>query len=101
MTIDSAYFYPVLHHHCPWCLFLPEHQFVGVTLFGALIVITLEGPLSYLVAKTATNFPDFLPMARRRSKLAGLRLILAAVAYTGMVSLPAIYWKLIYGVSIG
>jgi hypothetical protein len=98
VRVHAAYFYQVLHHHCPWCLFLPEHKFVGVPLFGLLIIITMEGPLSYLAAKTAANFPDLLPRARRRSKLAGLRLILAAVTYAGMVALPAIYWKLFYGV---
>jgi len=101
VRVYAAYFYQVLHHHCPWCLFLPEHKFVGVPLFGALIIISLEGPISYLAAKTAANFPDLLPRARRRSRLAGLRLLLAAVAYTGMIALPAVYWRLLYGVWLG
>jgi hypothetical protein len=101
VRVYAAYFYQVLHHHCPWCLFLPEHKFVGVVLFGALIIITLEGPISYLVAKTAVNFPNLLPGAIRRSRLAGLRLLLAAVFYIGMVALPAIYWRLQYGVWLG
>jgi len=98
VRVYAAYFYQVLHHHCPWCLFLPEHKFVGVPLFGALIIITLEGPISYLAAKIAANYPDLLTGARIRSRLAALRLLLAAVAYTGMVGLPAIYWRLLYGV---
>lgn len=101
VRVYAAYFYQVLHHHCPWCLFLPEHKFVGVPLFGALIIISLEGPISYLAAKTAANFPDLLPRARRRSRLAGLRLLLAAVAFTGMIALPAVYWRLLYGVWLG
>jgi hypothetical protein len=101
VRVYAAYFYHVLHHHCPWCLFLPEHKFVGIPLFGALIIITLEGPISYLAAKTAANFPDLLPRAKRRARLAALRLLLAAVAYTGMVALPAIYWRLLYGVWLG
>ena len=101
VRVYAAYFYQVLNHHCPWCLFLPEHKFVGVPLFGALIIITLEGPISYLAAKTAVNFPDLLPRARSRSRLAGLRLLLATVAYTSMVALPAIYWRLLYGVWLG
>jgi hypothetical protein len=101
VRVYAAYFYQVLHHHCPWCLFLPEHKFVGVPLFGALIIIALEGPISYLAVKTAVNFPELHPRARRRARLAGLRLFLAAVAYTGMVALPAIYWRLLYGVWLG
>ena len=98
VRVYAAYFYQVLHHHCPWCLFLPEHKFVGVPLFGALIIITLEGPISYLAVKAAANDPDLLPRAKRRSKLAALRLLLTAVAYMGMVASPAIYWRLLYGV---
>ena len=101
VQVYAAYFYQVLHHHCPWCLFLPEHKFVGVPLFGALIIITLEGPISYLAVKAAASYPDLLPTARRRSRLAALRLFLAAIGYTGMVALPAIYWRLLYGVWLG
>ena len=101
VRVYAAYFYQVLHHHCPWCLFLPEHKFVGVPLFGVLIIIALEGPISYLAAKTAANYPDLLPRARRRSRLAGLRLLLATIFYTGMVALPALYWRLQYGVWLG
>ena len=101
VRVYAAYFYQVLHHHCPWCLFLPEHKFVGVVLFGALIFITIEGPISYLAAKTAVNFPKLLPGAIRRSRLAGLRLLLATVFYTGMVALPPLYWRLQYGVWLG
>jgi len=101
VRVYSVYFYQVLQHHCPWCFFLPEHKFVGIPLFGALIIIILEGPIAYLVAKTTANFPDLIPRAKRRSKLAALRLLLAAVAYTGMVALPAIYWELLYGVWFG
>jgi hypothetical protein len=101
VRVYAVYFYQVLHHHCPWCLFLPEHKFLGVPLWGALVIITLEGPISYLVVKTAAKYPDLAPRARRRSRLAGLRLFLATVAYIGMVALPAIYWRLLYGVWIG
>ncbi len=101
VRVYTAYFYQVLHHNCPWCLFLKEHNFVGVPLFGTLIIVALEGPISYLAVKTAANFPDLLPGARRRSKRAGLRIILAAATFTGMIALPAIYWKLIYGVWLG
>jgi hypothetical protein len=101
VRVYAAYFYQVLHHHCPWCLFLPEHKFVGIPLLGALVIITLEGPISYLAVKAAVHYPDLLPGARIRSRLAALRLLLAAVAYTGMVALPAIYWRLLYGVWLG
>lgn len=101
VRIFAAYFYQVLHHHCPWCLFLPEHKFVGIPLFGALVIVVLEGPLSYLSVKIAENFPSLDKKAKIRARLAGVRLLIAAVAYTGMVSLPAICWRMLYGVWLG
>jgi hypothetical protein len=101
VRVYAAYFYQVLHHHCPWCLFLPEHKYVGIPLLAALVIITLEGPISYLVVKMAANYPDLLPAAIQRSRLAGLRLLLAVIAYIGMVALPAVYWRLLYGVWLG
>lgn len=101
VQVYTAYFYQILHHYCPWCLFLPEHKFVGIPLFGALVIITLEGPISYLAVKTAADYPDLLPRAKIRSRLAALRLLLAAVAYIGMVALPALYSRLQYGVWLG
>ena len=98
VQVYTACFYHVLLHHCPWCLFLPEQKFVGVPLFGALIIVTLEGPISYLTVKTAARFPDLLPTACRRSRLASLRLIFATVAYTAMIAVPAIYSRLHFGV---
>jgi hypothetical protein len=101
VRVYATYFYQVLHHHCPWCLFLPEHKFVGIPLLAALVIVIMEGPISYLAAKIGANFPELLPSANRRSRLAGLRLLIAAAAFSGMVALPAIYWRLLYGVWIG
>ena len=101
VQVYTANFYQVLLHHCPWCLFLPEQKFVGVPLFGALVIITLEGPIAYLTVKTGINYPALLPAAKRRSRLAGLRLLIAVAAYSGIVALPAIYWRLHYGVWMG
>ena len=36
VNVLSAYHYEVLQHHCPWCLFLPEHGLVGYPLYGAM-----------------------------------------------------------------
>jgi hypothetical protein len=101
VKVYAAYFYQVLHHHCPWCLFLPEHKFVGIPLFGALVIVTFEGPLSYLSANIAENYPSLRKKAGGRARLAGVRLLMAAVAYSGMISLPALWWRLLYGVWLG
>ncbi|UCD77171.1 MAG: hypothetical protein JSW26_17305 [Desulfobacterales bacterium] len=98
IRVFAAYYYQVLHHHCPWCLFLSDHKFVGIPLFFTLAVVVLEGPTSFLTAKIAATYPEFIQTANMRARIAGLRLLLAAIAFTGMVALPAVIWRLRYGV---
>jgi len=98
IKVFAAYYYQVLHHHCPWCLFLPDHKFVGIPLFFSLAVVVLEGPAAFITARIAAQYPQFIHSATRRSQIAGLRILLAAAAFIGMVSLPALLWRLQYGV---
>ena len=100
IKVFAAYYYQVLHHHCPWCLFLPDHKFVGIPLFFCLAVVVLEGPAAFITAKIADKYAQFDQTAAWRSKIAGLRILLAAGAFIGMVSLPAIFWRLQFGVWI-
>lgn len=100
VNVFSAYYYQVLHHHCPWCLFLPDHKFVGVPLFAALAVVLLEGPAGYITARLAVQYPQFKKTAARRARIAVWRLLLAAAAFISMVGLPAILWRLQFGVWI-
>jgi hypothetical protein len=101
IKIFAAYYYQVLHHHCPWCLFLAEHKFVGVPLFGALTAVVLESLVSYLSAKIADKFPELMKAATTRSKSAGFRVMIAAAVFMGMLIFPAIFWRLRYGVWLG
>jgi hypothetical protein len=98
VKVFAAYYYQVLHHHCPWCLFLPDHKFVGIPLFFSLAVVVLEGPAAFITAKIAVQYPQFVHAAGRRSQVAGIRTLLAVGAFIGMVSLPALFWRLQYGV---
>jgi hypothetical protein len=98
--VFAAYYYQVLYHHCPWCLFLSDHKFVGIPLFFSLAVVVLEGPAAFASAKIAAKYTQFDLAAARRSKIAALRAVLAAGAFIGMVSLPAVFWRIQYGVWI-
>jgi len=100
IRVFAAYYYQVLHHHCPWCLFLSDHKFVGIPLFFCLAVVVLEGPAAFASAIIAAKYPQLVPAAARRSRIAALRILLAAGVFIAMVSLPAILWRLHYGVWI-
>jgi hypothetical protein len=79
---------------------LSDHKFVGIPLFFTLAVVVLEGPTSFITAKIAVTYPQFVQTATRRSQIAGLRILLATIAFIGMVALPAIFWRLQFGVWI-
>lgn len=93
----SAYYYQVLHHHCPWCLFLSQHRYVGFFLFGALTIIALEGPVALIMAKIAEHYPGVKSLASQRIRRVCFRLVIAVSAYVIMVSLPALVWRIRHG----
>jgi hypothetical protein len=100
VSVLSAYHYQVLNHHCPWCLFLPEHRAVGYPLFGALGLIAFEGSIPWVATRIGQKNPklDFEVLARIRK--AGFRLVSAVIVFVIISGLPALSWKLKYGVWI-
>lgn len=93
-----AYHYQVLFHHCPWCLFLSEHRLVGYPLFAALTLTWLEGCASFVTIKIAAVFPQLADPARRRLQAAGLRIAIGSVLFMGLAGLPALIWRIRFGV---
>jgi hypothetical protein len=100
MNVFSAYHYQVLNHHCPWCLFLPEHGLVGYPLFGALVLIVFEGSMPLVSARIGQKNPRLSFAAHARSRKAGSRLVSAVILFLIISGLPAVLWKLKYGVWI-
>jgi hypothetical protein len=98
VRVLAPYHYEVLHHSCPWCLFLPEHHMVGYPLFAALIVIGLEALASFVSALTVRAHPVLGEFARRRQRRALLMLAGSLAAFVVLSSGPALLWRLSYGV---
>jgi hypothetical protein len=94
----SAYIYQVLQHHCPWCLFLPEHGCVGFALFGMLAVVSAEGLAAVLCRSAARRHPGLVDAARQRLRLAGLRLLAATLGFVLLAGGPAVVWRIRFGV---
>lgn len=97
----SAYYYGVLQHRCPWCLFLPEHGLVGYPLFGALILIAVEAGAALVCSIVGARVPALAPETRTRSRAAGLRMTLATALFLALSGLPPILWRLRFGVWMG
>jgi len=98
VQVLAPYHYGVLHHHCPWCLFLPEHHRVAFVAFGALAVAALEGLAAAVAATVGQSSSEAIAKAtRRRVRTAGWRLAFAVVVFTAITALPALLYRLRHG----
>jgi hypothetical protein len=101
IRVFSAYYYQVLNHHCPWCLFLPQHGFIGFFLFGALGLAIFEAAIAWITDRVARTSPDLAPPALKRCRAAGLRIVIASLVFGGLAGIPPILWRLRFGVWMG
>jgi hypothetical protein len=101
VNILSAYHYEVLQHHCPWCLFLPEHHLVGYPLFAAMGIVVFETASAYLLPKASKSHPALESAAYRRSRKAAGRVLMATVLFLALSGLPAVIWRLRFGTWMG
>jgi hypothetical protein len=93
----SAYHYEVLHHHCPWCLFLPEHRLVGYPLYGALALIGMEGLTVFILPRMVSDNPQAYRHALDRCLRAARRLTIAGAFFLIFTLAPAVSWRLQFG----
>jgi hypothetical protein len=101
VRVLSAYHYQVLYHHCPWCLFLEEHRLVGYPLFGALAAALYESTMAFAVARSGCKYPRLKLKASERIRKAGIRLMAAVSLFLMISAIPAVFWRIKYGVWIG
>jgi hypothetical protein len=97
----SAYHYGVLQHHCPWCLFLSQYRMVGYPLFGALCVVALEAMVILWLPQLSRPAAALGMVVDQRIRKAGLRILASTLVFLLLSALPALYWRLKYGVWLG
>lgn len=98
VNVLSAYHYEVLHHHCPWCLFLPEHNLAGYPLYGAMAIIGMEGFTLVMLPLLVKHDTGIYQIAVDRARQAAKKITLAQLLFLTIAVLPAIVWRLRYGV---
>lgn len=94
----AAYHYGVLHHHCPWCLFLGEHHAVGYPLFAALLLIGLEALAGFTTATAAAHHDALAAPAARRLRRSRWVVLGAWLVFALLALGPAIAWRVEHGV---
>lgn len=94
----SAYYYQVLSHPCPWCLFLPDHHGAGFFIFACLATVSLEGVVFWVADHTRRRYPPLADPAGHRRRQAALRIVAAVVGFILLTVGPALAWRLHTGV---
>ena len=99
VRVLAAYHYGVLHHHCPWCLFLPEYYLMGFPIWVCWLLVAMEA-LTVLILSTLTRRQPRLVdhHARECAALAARNTLLAVLFFALLTVTPALWWRLNYGV---
>ena len=101
VCILAPYHYGVLHHHCPWCLFLPEYNFVGYPLFGTLAFVAVEGILVFCLPLSVRQEKQLFSAALRRSLRACSHVLVGLAVFMLLACLPPLIWRFRHGVWMG
>jgi hypothetical protein len=94
----SAYYYQVLSHPCPWCLFLPDYYGAGFFIFACMAIVVMESVSIWIADRTRRRLHDLKEPAGRRIRQAAWRTVVALVCFTILTAAPAITWRLRTGV---
>jgi hypothetical protein len=90
----SAYYYQVLSHPCPWCLFLPDYHGAGFVIFGSMAIVLMESIALWLAQRTHCRYPVLTVPAARRIRRAAWRIAVTVMVFTILTAGPAIAWRL-------
>ncbi len=100
INVFSPYHFGSLSHHCGFCLFALRHKAAGYPLAFALILLIREAT-AFEVARRHFTTDALASDAVRSAKSAARRMILAEVVFIAGAVLPALVWRIRYGVFLG
>jgi hypothetical protein len=98
VRVLAAYHYGVLHHHCPWCLFLPEHHLIGFPLWASWLLVALETMSALVLSALSARQP---PPVRRNASIqaatSARNTLIAMLLFVCLGAGPAVWWRLHFG----
>ncbi len=98
VRVLAAYHYGVLQHHCPWCLFLPEHYLLGFPFLLAFTLVLAEALAAPLLLSFASADSRLETFAGKRLRYGMLRVIAGLLLFAALGGLPPLVWRLMHGV---
>ncbi|WP_372679202.1 hypothetical protein [Desulfosarcina sp.] len=90
----SAYYYQVLSHPCPWCLFLPDYHGAGFIIFGGMAIVLMEGIALWLATRVRCRYPVLADPAGIRIRQSARRIAISVMVFTILTAGPAVAWRL-------
>lgn len=98
IRVFAAYHYGVLHHYCPWCLFLPAHHMIGFPVWAAWLVVAYEAPAALVLsAPFIRQLPGVSLPADVGVRHAARNILMAIVFFALLAAGPAAWWRLHFG----
>ena len=94
IQVWSAYYYQVLSHPCPWCLYLPDYYGAGFIIFGCMAAVVMESIALWLAEHTRGRHPVLTNPAGKRILRSAWRIAIILVVFTVLTAGPAIAWRL-------
>jgi hypothetical protein len=101
VRVLAPYHYEVLHHYCPWCLFLPAHRGVGFPLLACWGLVALEAVALWALVKAGARPAAPLPAANFLISRARYRLVIGVLGFGLLAAGPALWWRWQFGLWIG
>jgi hypothetical protein len=94
----SVYYYQVLSHPCPWCLFLSDHYGAGFLIFGCMAAAVLSSVSLWTADHVRSHHPLLSKPAVKRIHDSAWQLLAAIILFTILTAGPALVWRLRTGV---
>ncbi len=101
VRVLTPYHYEVLHHFCPWCLFLPEHAGIGFPLLLFYGLVAAEALALWALFKGQASSPAPLPAGESLIISSQRRLLIGVCGFVLLAAGPALWWRWQFGIWLG
>ncbi len=101
VRVLTPYHYEVLHHFCPWCLFLPEHRGIGFPLLLLYGLVAAEAPALWALFRAQASTPSPLPAGETLTINSRRRLLTGVCGFVLLAAGPALWWRWQFGLWLG
>ncbi len=97
VRVWAPYHYEVLHHFCPWCLFLPEHNAIGFPLLIFYGLVAFEAPALWATNLARSRHEHFLSGDAALTARCSRHLVIGVIGFALLAAGPALWWRWQFG----